>query len=221
MVGAGRSLGAAAQLRCDRLNRLLNTTVTHARVIRAIRHDRPGVADLCLCEGSLPCAAMRSERFGDLYLHLGQSVSASLGDRADGRLRTARYRYALSTDPVDDPFVRWEYCGREEHGASPWCRQHLQGAMHIDLPNGRVSLNRLHTPSGLVRIERRHPLLHRRSGRETAQRRLGRNPAAERRGAAQLTRAGGDPRSVATPASPAAPGRRASLPRARRRASNP
>jgi hypothetical protein len=144
----GRSLEAAAHVFADRLNRLLNKTVTKARVVPAKRKKRLALA---LREGGEPGALLHTV-YGPLVLSLDQIVtSTKVGGRH--RLQTVRYRYSLAPDRVTEALVRWDYCRSDEHGDRTFCRRHLQGVLPIRLPKGMARLNDFHLPTGYVAIE--------------------------------------------------------------------
>jgi hypothetical protein len=148
MAITGRTLDKAAHTFCDRLNRLLNVTVTRARITPAREGRRVAIA---LREGGSPGAVLPT-RYGRLVLSLQQLLD---GER-DGRkvkLRTIRYRYSLALDRTSEAFVRWDYCAAAEHGEALYCRHHLQGALPVRLPTGTTRLNDFHMPTGYVPVE--------------------------------------------------------------------
>jgi len=153
MFFEARTFAAAAQALCTHLNRLLNTTLTRSRMVCVIDPVSPGIADFHLREGSMPCAKLRSPRFGALFLHLEHEAVSE--DAAGGRhrLRPVRYRYALSSVLESEALVRWESSRCAGRGRDLWCRHHIQGTARIDFPRRTAILNELHVPTGPVTIE--------------------------------------------------------------------
>jgi hypothetical protein len=153
MRAEGRSLAAAARGHCERLNRLLNTTLTRARVTHAVFPSHPGVAGIRFGRDAGSGALLRSPRYGALYLQISQLVAADDAVGDGGLVAMLRYRYALASSLESDALIRWESSRSGEHGHSLWCRHHLQGTARLEFPRRTATLNEFHLPTGLVAIE--------------------------------------------------------------------
>lgn len=150
MLFKSRSSSAAVQKYCDLLNRVLNTTITKARI--SARPAPSGIVDVRLRQGGIPQVRLASPRYGALYLVLGQQLRVSNVERGLFRLHTVRYRYALAADIDTDALLRWEYA--QPRGAHDrWCAHHVQGVARVAFPEDTVSLNDLHAPTGRVGVE--------------------------------------------------------------------
>jgi len=149
----GRTPAAAVQLFCDHLNRLLNTTLTRARLGFAGEPGHRAVVDIRLKEGVDSFVGLKTAGYGLVFLQLAQLVTTEAVGRRRHQLRTVRYRYSLSGNPEHDALVRWDYSHEQEHGFKPWCRHHIQGSLEVRLPGGVAHLNEFHLPTGYVVIE--------------------------------------------------------------------
>jgi hypothetical protein len=147
----GATLKDAAHEFCEALNRVLNTTVTKARLVEFGPKDQPNARRLVTFrQAGSPMTATLNTRFGPMGLHIGQ-VCDSVETQQGRRFVTAEYRYTLTPEGVDEALLRWEYIRQPE---GPWCRHHLQGRVPLALGRGEpVSMNALHLPTGYVTIE--------------------------------------------------------------------
>jgi len=145
--GGGRNETAGA--RCDQLNRLLNRTVTRARVV-ATRSGQQ--INLELREGGQPGAVVRT-RHGRLILSLQQRILASCSARSPITVDTVRYRYSLAVDRDVDALLRWDGHHGSRSGDLPYCSHHLQGTLAIELPRSAARLNDFHLPTGHVLMQ--------------------------------------------------------------------
>jgi hypothetical protein len=148
-----RTAASAVQLFCDHLNRLLNTTLTRARLGFAGEPGGKSVVNIRLKEGVDSFAGLKTAHFGSVFLQLAQLVTTDPAGKRWHRLRTVRYRYSLSGHPEHDALVRWDYSREQEHGSKPWCRHHIQGSLEVKLPGGVAKLNDFHLPTGYVAVE--------------------------------------------------------------------
>ncbi len=148
----GATLKDAAHEFCDALNRILNTTVTKARLVEFGPKDQPNARRLvAFRQAGSPVTAPLNTGFGPMGLYIGQ-VCDSLETKQGRQLVTVEYQYTLTLDGAAEALLRWEYV-RQPEGL--WCRHHLQGP--VPLAIGRrgesVPLNDLHLPTGYVTIE--------------------------------------------------------------------
>jgi len=152
MTIEGRSLDQAARQFRDQVNHLLNTTVTRARV-RLLEGPRRDLLMLSLQETTGDPGAVLSTDYGRLRLIIGQHLgSEKIGARRH-RLKTVKYRYGIALEDGQESLLRWEYASAEEHGDHVWCRHHGHALATLELPEGALSLNGSHVPSGYVPIE--------------------------------------------------------------------
>ena len=148
-VPQGRGRNAAAGGLCDQLNRLLNRTVTRARVV-ATRSGQQ--VNLELREGGQPGAVVRT-RHGRLILCLQQRITASDSARSRVVVDTGRYRYSLAVDRDFDALLRWDGHHGPRPTEHPYCTHHLQGTLAVELPRAAARLNDFHVPTGHVLIQ--------------------------------------------------------------------
>jgi hypothetical protein len=150
----GATLKEACQQFCDVLNRVLNTTITKARLLELGAKDRPNdPRQVAFRQAGQPATAPLNTKFGPMNLYIGQlcdSVEVKGGGR---QLFTTEYQYTLTLEGQPNALLRWEYTRTPPDGGL-WCRHHLQGPVEIPLGRGgAVSLNDLHLPTGYVTIE--------------------------------------------------------------------
>jgi hypothetical protein len=148
-------LGSAVRPIVDELNRLLNRTLTHYRLVATESPPSPeGRQRVQLGFRALGrvVAAGLETRYGRLGLYVGRIYEASVDlDLPSPRL--VRYRYALHSVEDAEPVIRWEYDGRPADESARWCRYHIQGTVPVRLGGRVVPFNELHTPTGDVPIE--------------------------------------------------------------------
>jgi hypothetical protein len=147
------TLKDACQQFCDALNRVLNTTITKARLIELGAKDRPNVPrQVAFRQAGQPATAPLSTKFGPMNLYIGQ-LCDSVEVKGGRQLFTIEYQYTLTLEDESDALLRWEYTRTPPDGGL-WCRHHLQGPVSIPLARGEaISLNDLHLPTGYVTIE--------------------------------------------------------------------
>ena len=141
----------------DLLNRLLNLTITEARLIGAITPgygSATGRMELAFRDPltGLPTAVpLRSRRFGEVGLSLAQRCETSFNDVDAHQVATVSYRYCLELPGQSEPMLRWEYLRKWPNETPParWCRHHLQGPTMLPLGQG-TSMNDLHLPGYVV-----------------------------------------------------------------------
>jgi len=145
----GRSLDKAASRWCDDLNRLLNKTVTRARMVATAG---PGQVSIALREGSDVGAKVKT-RYGSVILSLQQRLRTEVDAHGMHRLHTVRYRYSLAASRRTAALVRWDYLCADDHGGAIVCRHHIQGTLPVQLPKETLRLDDFHMPTGYVAIE--------------------------------------------------------------------
>ena len=145
----GRTLREAAQTFCDHANRVLNRTVTRARLVVI---DVPPRVQVAFRQAGRPFKARLQTRFGRMGLYLGQVCDFVLGQDGLLMLRTIEYKYTLTLAGDDEPLLRWEYVKHPPPGAE-WCRHHLQGPVDLEIHDPPVPLDDLHLPTGYVTFE--------------------------------------------------------------------
>jgi hypothetical protein len=147
----GATLKDAARQFCDALNRVLNTTVTKARLVEFGPKDQPNARrQVAFRQAGSPISAPLNSRFGIVGLYIGQ-VCDSIETKQGRQFITAEYRYTLTPEGANEALLRWEYV-RQPDGQ--WCRHHLQGPVALAMGRGDpVPLNDLHLPTGYVTIE--------------------------------------------------------------------
>lgn len=145
----GGSLHQAAQTFCDHANRVLNRTVTRARLVVFGVAPRVQVA---FRQAGRPFKARLQTCFGRMGLYLGQVCDSVVGPDDLHTLRTIAYTYTLTPAGADEPILRWEYVRSPPPGAE-WCRHHLQGPVDLEIRGIPVELNDLHLPTGYVTFE--------------------------------------------------------------------
>jgi hypothetical protein len=152
MIVPGRSLREASQNLTDHLNRTLNRTLTHRRLISVIE---PGV-DMSWIQfretGRVVPVELNSQ-YGPVNLEITlRCVSETIDGQRVG-LKAVWYRYTLQPEGHREPMFRWEYVSEPEGEDAFWARHHLQGPAPIDVGSRYVSLNDLHVPTGPVPVE--------------------------------------------------------------------
>ena len=135
----------------DHLGRLLNRTVTDARLsLIHVRNDDK--AQITFRNGSTPIAAPVAN---DLFLYVGQNLRVARQQDKTWKLRTTGYRYRIQGSPglEDEDCLRWEYVSRETRDAQH-CRHHLhlQGEYELG-PRRTIPLADVHIPTGWVMLE--------------------------------------------------------------------
>ncbi len=146
----GPTLREAGQTFYDHVNRVVNRTVTRARLVVI---DVPPRIQVAFRQAGRPIKARLQTHFGRMGLYLGQVCDSVVG--ADGlqTLRTIEYRYTLTLAGTDEPLLRWEYVRHPPPGAE-WCRHHLQGRpVELQIHRHLVPLDDLHLPTGYVTFE--------------------------------------------------------------------
>lgn len=147
----GDTLRAAAQTFCDWVNRVLNTTVTEARLQILEVQDTPHVQFTFRQAGRAITVPLRT-RFGPMRLYLGQIFDSERTPEGRHRLFTIAYRYGVIPEGGRDFLLRWEYTRTLPPG-KVHCRHHLQGIVEFPLPVGPASLDAFHLPTGYVPFE--------------------------------------------------------------------
>ncbi len=145
----GGSLHQAAQTFCDYANRLLNRTVTRARLVV---FGVPPRVQVAFRRGGQPFNAWLQTSFGRMGLFIGQVCDSVVGQDGFHTLRTIEYRYTLTPAGAKEPLLRWEYIRSPRRG-SEWCRHHLQGPVDLEIREHLVQLDDLHLPTGYVTFE--------------------------------------------------------------------
>jgi len=149
----GATLKDAAHQFCDVLNRVLNTTVTRARLVEFGPKDMPDARrQIAFRQAGLPVAAPLNTRFGGMGLYIGQ-VCDSIPTDEGRRFITVEYKYTLTRNGAPEALLRWDYVREPDQGGR-WCRHHLQGPVPLAIGGGgSIPLNDLHLPTGYVTIE--------------------------------------------------------------------
>ena len=152
----GRSLGQAAQELVDRLNALLNRTVTQKRLSLVLpRHANE--AQISFREHGVISPATLVTAYGRMDFDLRQVCDAVPGDESGMLvLRTRAYRYTIRPEGAEEPLLRWEYVRFPADEDATWNRHHIQGpvALGIRDRNGvEATLNSWHTPTGAITVE--------------------------------------------------------------------
>jgi hypothetical protein len=155
----GRTVLDASHRFADHLNRVLNTTLTQARIVAfAMGDGDDSPVSVSFRERGRATAAHLNTRFGPMTLFIGQRCEGVRIGADRIRLITVEYKYTLTNGDraawdFDDPILRWEYVRRPKRGGL-WCRHHLQGPITVPLGRaGGVGLNEMHLPTGYVPIE--------------------------------------------------------------------
>ena len=149
-----RDLAAAAREFQGTLNSVLNRTVSQMRLVATgLEGDLVRVAPR---QQGVPTSISLATARGPMAFDVMQVCGAKEMDTGGVRLFTNEYRYALTAQDSEDPWVRWEYV-RERPVPAPrkWNRHHLQGNQQIVFSPGvePASLNDLHLPTGWVPLE--------------------------------------------------------------------
>jgi hypothetical protein len=147
----GASLGEIGQAFAEHLNELVNGTVTTSRIIPFMPDD-DDLAYLSFRQGGGPETVSLNTNIGPLAFFLGQTCDAILV-HGKHRLRTVKYRYHLRAPDQSEPIIRWEYVRERASTARPYCRHHIQGGFSLPFPDGSVSANMMHIPTGYVAVE--------------------------------------------------------------------
>ena len=149
----GRTLGEAARMFADAMNRLLAKTLTETRLVVVGPQEGPRVAVAFRAEGGQPDWARLYTRVGPVRLFIGQNCEAIVVPRGR-QLTTVKYKYTITLEEsADAPLIRWEY-ERTPRKGGLYCRHHLQGPTALDMGRGGpISLNDFHLPTGYVPIE--------------------------------------------------------------------
>lgn len=131
MLIHGWSLGQATQLFTDHLNGILNSTVTHKRLIVFA----PGIAQETHVgfreHGTISPAAITT-RYGRMELDLRLVCDALPDEEADLlTLRTLSYRYTIRPEGAAEPLLRWEFVRFPADADAPWNRHHFQGPIRL------------------------------------------------------------------------------------------
>jgi hypothetical protein len=152
-------LGSATRTLADEINGLLNSTLTHRRLVQinAPRAD-DGTQRMQLTfreQGQVALAELHTSGYGLMGLYIGQILQSRPGDQSGPALITLKYTYALynGTDRSSEPIIRLEYDRRPADPNARWCRRHIQGPLILPLGGQPVSMNDLHFPSGYVALE--------------------------------------------------------------------
>jgi hypothetical protein len=153
------SLRPATRILADELNALLNSTLTHRRLVQlnAPQAD-DGTQRMQLTfreQGRVVLAPLQTRRYGLMGLYIGQILQSRSDDQSGPALITLKYTYALhnGTDSESEPIIRLEYDRRPRDPNAQWCRRHIQGPLTLPLGGQPVSMNDLHFPSGYVALE--------------------------------------------------------------------
>lgn len=153
----GATVYEASKAFSDHLNRLLNRTLTHSRVV-AFGSDESVRVLLSFREQGRPTSTLLKTKYGPMTLYVGQLCEGVEIAKGRQRLRTVLYKYTLTLGERNDqnppePLLRWEYVRTPEKGGL-WCRHHLQGPTELSFGRaGDVSLNTFHLPTGYVPLE--------------------------------------------------------------------
>ena len=147
---AGASLPDAARQFCDHFNRVLSTTITHARLSPLYVRGNP-FATISFRRYGEPATATLTSNYGMLELYLQQWCGSF---ERDGRhiLRTEKYRYAIGLTPEQEPLFRWEY-ERAPDALNKHPRHHLHLDTFVTVHGRSVSLKVLHVATGYLPFE--------------------------------------------------------------------
>ncbi len=148
----GRSLREASSTYADHLNRMLNLTLTHRRLISYIERG-DDVSTIQFRQAGRAVPVQLNSQFGPVHLEITLRCVAISADRRQVGLRAAWYRYTLLPEGQHEPMFRWEYVSAPDGEDAFWARHHLQGPAPINVGSQYVSLNDLHVPTGPVAIE--------------------------------------------------------------------
>jgi hypothetical protein len=152
MSATGRSLREASSNLANHLNRTLNRTLTHRRLISFIERGA-NVSTIQFREAGRAVPTRLNSRYGPVDLEVTLRCTAEEVGSRRVRLRATWYRYTLLPEGHREPTFRWEYVSEPEGDDAFWARHHLQGPAPIDVGSRYVSLNDLHVPTGPVPIE--------------------------------------------------------------------
>lgn len=151
-----RSLGQTSRIFTDRLNHILNNTITQKR-LSVYLPDHANEAQINFRQrGSASFALLRTS-YGEMEMDLRQLCDA-VPDEASSllTLRTLSYRYAIRPVGAAEPILRWEYVRFPPDETSTWNRNHIQGPIPLGVQNRagiEANLNDWHTPTGWIAIE--------------------------------------------------------------------
>jgi hypothetical protein len=148
MASRHRSLQAAFSEFTEELNAVLRSTITTVPVIAEPVFDQ-GVRSFSF--GADGYAELRAERFGKLWLFLGQVCDSSV-EHGVHTLHTRSYSYGIGPAGQPKPTIRWDY-EREWPPGKCFCRHHFQGSPEIGLGTDSFELDEFHTPTGYVAVE--------------------------------------------------------------------
>lgn len=133
----------------DHLNRLLNTTITDARLVMEILDDDTK-AYVGFQQSGQPVHRPIGTRY---YLFVGQILQAvRVGKQYRPRTLTYTYRIAEASRFDSEPLFRWEYLSRE-YEKLDFPRHHLHIRTTMKGETRVFELKDLHTPTGWVTIE--------------------------------------------------------------------
>ena len=96
----GSSLWHATLHLCEHLNRVLETTVTQARLVPVEPRVHATRIEIAFRQGGQPIDALLAARFGPLRLYLGQVCDGVPLSDGQVRLRTISYKYTLTAEDL-------------------------------------------------------------------------------------------------------------------------
>lgn len=132
MSATDRSLREASYNFADHLNRTLNRTLTHRRLISYIERG-DDVSTIQFRESGRPVPVRLNSQYGFTNLEITLRCMAEALDDRRVSLRTVWYRYTLQPEGHREPMFRWEYVSEPEGDDAFWERHHLQGPAPIDV----------------------------------------------------------------------------------------
>ena len=136
----------------DHIRQLVARTLTPAYL--DVRQTDSGRGELAFRKGD-PVAVPIETKLGRVFISLVQVLGTIHDQEAKRyRLTTLKYWYRLQwTEKVDEPaFMRWEYDRHQRMDGPP--RHHMHLAAEASCPGaGRLSLGKMHLPTGRVTIE--------------------------------------------------------------------